>query len=55
MAITVNVILGWCRVAQASRAALSTKARLMPDGLIDLADFTGKQESLAVYSSHKIG
>jgi phage tail protein X len=41
MAITVNVILGWCRVAQASRAALSTN--LMPDGLIDLADFTPEE------------
>jgi hypothetical protein len=37
MAVTVNVMLGWCRVAQASRAELSTN--LMPGGLIELADF----------------
>jgi hypothetical protein len=41
MAITVNVILGWCRVAQASRAELSTN--LMPGGLIELADFTPEE------------
>jgi hypothetical protein len=38
MAITINVILGWCRVAQASRAELTTM--IMPGGLTDLADFT---------------
>ena len=37
MPVTVNVMLGWCRVAQASRAALATN--LMPGGLIELADF----------------
>jgi hypothetical protein len=38
MAITINAILGWCRVAQASRAELTTM--IMPGGLIDLSDFT---------------
>jgi hypothetical protein len=38
----MNVILGWCRVAQAmSPAALS--ANLMPGGLIELADFTPEE------------
>jgi hypothetical protein len=41
MAVTVNVTLGWCRVAQASRAELSTN--LMPGGLIELADFTPEE------------
>jgi hypothetical protein len=41
MVITVNVMLGWCRVAQASRAELSTN--LMPGGLIELADFTPEE------------
>jgi hypothetical protein len=41
MAITVNVTLGWCRGAQASRAELSTN--LMPGGLIELADFTPEE------------
>jgi hypothetical protein len=38
MAITINSILSWCRVAQASRAELTTM--IMPGGLADLADFT---------------
>jgi hypothetical protein len=41
MPVTVNVILGWCRVAQPSRAALITN--LMPGGLIELADFTPEE------------
>jgi hypothetical protein len=41
MAVTVNVMLGWCRVAQASGAELSTN--LMPGGLIELADFTPEE------------
>jgi hypothetical protein len=41
MPVTVNVMLGWCRVAQVSRAALATN--LMPGGLIELADFTPEE------------
>jgi hypothetical protein len=41
MPVTMNVILGWCRVAQGSRVALSTN--LMPGGLIELADFTPEE------------
>jgi hypothetical protein len=41
MPVTANVILRWCRVAQLSRAALSTN--LMPGGLIELAEFTPEE------------
>jgi hypothetical protein len=44
----MNVILGGCRVAQVSRAALS--ANLMPGGLIELADFTPEEVNDATKS-----
>jgi hypothetical protein len=48
MPVTVNVMLGWCRVAQPSRAALMTN--LMPGGLIELADFTPEEAKDAAKS-----
>ena len=48
MAVTVNVTLGWCRVAQANRAELSTN--LMPGGLTELADFTPEEAKDAAKS-----
>jgi phage tail protein X len=38
MAVTINVILGWCRIAAAHRAEVI--AMIMPNGMTDLADFT---------------
>ena len=38
MVVTVNAILGWCRITAVNRAEIVTM--IMPNGMADLADFT---------------
>jgi hypothetical protein len=38
MVVTINTILGWCRIAAEHRAEVVTM--IMPNGMTNLADFT---------------